>query len=181
MQSVTTRPRSGSWVRPSGRGAKMPDFPPVAGVVIVVLLAALAAPGSGQAIPAISARTYTAGTATVIVKGSFTIHEDVPINVQASMSDGEMTWLQFGVSGSDKLDVLITFAEKREIGVAIGRRKIIAIGGIVSGQKTECSGNAEVTATLISGEYQCHGVTSHDPATGKLGMVDMTVTFTARS
>lgn len=157
-------------------------FASAAGAAVFVFMATLAAPLSGQAFPVISGRTYTAGNAMVVLTGSFTIREEVAINTQASFSDGEMTWLQFGVSGSDRLDVLITYnSGSREVGIGVGRGKIIATGGIMAGEKSECTGKAEVTATLVSGEYQCKGLTSHDPATGKLGTVDMTVSFTAKS
>jgi hypothetical protein len=159
----------------------MRAFPSAAGIGLFMLLAAPASPASGQLFPAISTRYFAAGSAMVIVTGSHSIREEVPINAQASFGDGEMTWLQFGVSGSDKLDVLITYAADREIGITIGRGKVIATGGIMRGEESECSGKVEVTGTLISGEYRCKGVTSHDPATGKLGEVDMTVSFTARS
>jgi hypothetical protein len=47
--------------------------------------------------PAISARSYTSGSAIVKVTGSFQIDAEIPINTQASLSDGEMTWLQFTI------------------------------------------------------------------------------------
>ncbi len=160
----------------------MKGFPPsAAGFALLLVLVALAPPASGQAYPAISARTFTSGSATVIVTGSLSIREEVQINGRASFGDGEMTWIQFGNSGSDKLDALITYGESKEIGITIGRGKVIATGGIMPGEKAECSGKVEVTVTLISGQYTCRGLTSQHPATGTMGKVDMTVTFTAKS
>jgi hypothetical protein len=149
-------------------------------MVVTAGLLVVAGPASGQAFPTISGRTFTSGSVTVVATGSHSIREEIPINAQASFGDGEMTWIQFGVSGSDKFDVLITYADQ-EIGITVSRRKVIATGGIMRGEESECSGKAEVSATLISGEYRCKGVTSHDPATGNLGKVDMTVTFTAKT
>jgi hypothetical protein len=42
-------------------------------------------------------------------------------------------------------------------------------------------GRADVTKTLVSGRYLCSGLTSHDPATGKLGKVDVEIAFTAKT
>ena len=77
-------------------------------------------------------------------------------------------------------NALITYGETGEIGITVGRGKLMATGGIMPGEESECSGKVKVTATLISGEYVCAGVTSFDPATG-LGTVDIKVRFTAKS
>ena len=130
--------------------------------------------------PAISERQFTGGSAKVTVTGSANIDEDIAINTKASYGDGEMTWLQFGASGSEAPNALITYGETGEIGITVGKGKLIATGGIMPGEESECSGKVKVTATLISGEYVCAGVTSFDPATG-LGKVDIKVRFTAKS
>jgi hypothetical protein len=147
----------------------------------LVTLAALAGRLPGQGFPTISQRQFAGGTAKLIVTGSFSISEDVPINVQASFGDGEATWLQFGNSGSEQPNVLITYGESREIGISVGRGKLIATGGIMPGETSQCSGKVEVSAKLISGRYSCRGVSSYDPATGKMGKVDIDITFTAKS
>ncbi len=136
--------------------------------------------GQTSGFPSISARGYTAGSAYVTVSGSAKIDQQIPLNAQASVSDGEVTWLQFGVSGSEQPNALITYGETREIGISVGKGKFIVTGGIVPGEKSECSGKVQVTETSISGEYTCAGVTSHDPATGQ-GKVDITVRFTVKS
>ncbi len=46
---------------------------------------------TADGIPKIGARSYVGGSVKVTVTGSFTINADIPINKQASMSDGEMT------------------------------------------------------------------------------------------
>jgi hypothetical protein len=154
--------------------------PPRVGLAVVIL-AALAGQLPGQGFPTISQRQFAGGTAKLIVTGSFSISEDVPINVQASFGDGEATWLQFGNSGSEQPNVLITYGESREIGISVGRGKLIATGGIMPGETPQCSGNVDVSAKLISGKYSCRGVSSYDPATGKMGKVDIDITFTAKS
>jgi hypothetical protein len=147
----------------------------------LLLLAAAPCVGSAQAkFPVISSRQFTGGSAEVSVTGAFTIKEDVAINTQASFGSGDKTWLQFGTAGSPEPNAMITYGNN-EVGVTVARGKLLATGGIIVGEKSECEGEVKVTAKLISGRYKCRGVTSHDPATGKLGKVDIAVTFTAKS
>lgn len=155
-------------------------------IATLVLLLVLGAESQAQAgaeprgktppdVPKISARSYTGGSAKVTVTGAFQIDADVPINTQASVSDGEMTWLQFGVSGSPEPDALITVSEQ-EVGVSAGRGK-----QIVTAADADCSGQAEVTPKSITGHYSCKGITSYDAATGKMGTVNIEIRFTATS
>jgi hypothetical protein len=144
------------------------------------LLLATAPALRGQDFPKISERQYVDGSAKVVVTGAFSISEDVKINTKASFSDGESTWLQFGNSGSAKPNALITYSDIKEIGISIGKGKLSATGGIMPGEKSECSGKAQVKPKLVSGKYTCHGVTSYNPATGKMSKVDIEVTFTAK-
>jgi hypothetical protein len=81
------------------------------------------------AYPPISARTFTGGSATVRVSGATSIEAEVPINTQASIGDGEVTWLQFGVSGADSPHALITYGQTGEVGVSVGQGKWIVTGG----------------------------------------------------
>ena len=148
---------------------------------IAAVLTLLASSVSGQDFPKISQRQFVDGSAKLIVTGAFAINEDVPINKQASFGDGESSWLQFGASGSERPNVLITYGETKEIGITVGKGKLMATGGIMSGEKSECSGKVEVTPSLVSGKYTCRGVTAFDPATGKPGKVDIEITFTAKS
>ena len=79
---------------------------------VAIFVAALPSPGDAQSKPpVISARQFTSGSAKVVVSGSFSIDTDIAINVKASIGDGEMTWLQFGISGSVEPEALITFGE----------------------------------------------------------------------
>lgn len=137
---------------------------------------------AGQGFPTISARTYVDGTAKVVVTGSFTISNDIAINKQASFGDGEMTWIQFGVSGADEANALITYnSGLKEVGFIFGRGKKTTTAGIMEGEPSPCSGKTDVAAKLVSGHYVCKGVTSYDPSTGKMGRVDIEITFTAKS
>ena len=149
--------------------------------VVVCCLAPLslasAAHGQTSGFPDISQRQYRAGSAKVTVTGSATIAQDIPLNAQASYSDGEVTWLQFGESGAATPNSLITYGETKEIGIAVAKGKFIATGGIMPGEKSQCSGTVEVTDTTVAGEYTCAGVTSNEPA----GKVDIKVRFTATS
>jgi hypothetical protein len=77
------------------------------------------------AVPIISARSYLGGSTKVTVTGSFQIGEDIPINTQASYGDGEMTWLQYGASGAEAPNALVTVSAE-EVGVNAGRGKLAA-------------------------------------------------------
>ena len=77
------------------------------------------------AVPIISARSYLGGSAKVAVTGSFQIGEDIPINTEASYSDGEMTWLQYGASGAEAPNALVTVSAEED-GVNTGLEKLAA-------------------------------------------------------
>lgn len=162
----------------------MHRFPFLLGVAAADLaLAVVASPAVGQTagFPTISARQFTSGSAKVTVRGSVPIDQEVAINTKASFGDGEMTWLQFGVSGSEAPNALITYGESGEVGVTVGKGKFIATAGIVPGEDPQCSGKTDVSASSVSGQYTCKGVTSHDAATSKMGKVDIRIRFTAKS
>lgn len=147
-----------------------------------LFLAVVPSPAGAQAgvPPAISERQFTGGSVKVTVTGSTKIEQEITINTKASYADGGMTWLQFGESGAAAPNVLITYGETGETGITVGKGKFIATGGIIPGEKSQCLGKVQVTGTLVSGDYTCAGVTSHDPATG-MGKVDIKVRFTAKS
>ena len=149
------------------------------GVILAVVPSS--AVGQTDRPPAISERQFTGGSAKVTVTGFTKIDEDIAINTKASYGDGEMTWLQFGASGSEAPNALITYGEDGEIGISVAKGRLVATGGIIRGEKSQCSGKVQVTGTLISGDYTCAGVTSHDAATGKMEKVDIKVRFTAKS
>ena len=145
-------------------------------------LAVLASPAGAQTgvVPTVSARTFTAGSAKVTVSGSFQMDQDIPINDKASFGDGEMTWIQFGASGADAPNALITY-QVGEIGIIIGKGKFTATAGVIAGETPQCTGNSDVTPALVSGHYTCIGIASYNPATGKMGKVDIEILFTASS
>jgi hypothetical protein len=148
----------------------------------VLFLAAGATSGLAQkAYPPISARQFADGSIEVTVSGAIQIEQEVPINTQASIGDGEVTWLQFGASGSESPNSLITYGETGEVGVSVGQGKFVATAGVMPGEKPQCEGKTEVTPKLVTGHYTCRGITSHDGATGKMGKVDIAVRFTAKS
>lgn len=141
-----------------------------AGLALVMI----ASPASGQ-VTTISARQYTSGSVVLVVTGSIQINDTVAINVPASISDGGMTWLQFGASGSPTPNLLITYSEDGYgIGVGLGKK-------VATAEPQHCTGTAQVTATSVTGQYTCKGVTSYDAATGNMGKVDIQVRFTATS
>lgn len=126
-------------------------------------------------VPIISARTYVGGSAKVTVTGSFQINDDVPINTQASISDGEMTWLQYGASGSQAPNALVTVSPD-EVGINVARGQPTATIPAVS-----CTGGMKVTGNSITGHYKCPNVTSYDPRSGQMGTVDIEIELTAMS
>ena len=128
----------------------------------------------------ISERQFTGGSAIVTVTGSAKIDQEIAINTKASYGDGGMTWLQFGESGAEAPNALVTYGKDGEIGITVGKGKFIATGDIVPGEDSQCTGKVQVTQTSVSGDYTCTGVVSHDPAT-KMGKVDIKVRFTAKS
>ena len=146
----------------------------VTGMLAAALLGAAAVHADGK-IPVIGARTYIAGSAAVIVTGAFEIRGDIPINTKASFSDGEMTWLQYGDSGSEAPNMLLTVSPY-EVGFGVAKGKAIATAGAA-----DCTGDMVVTGVSIIGKYSCKGVTSYDPSTGRQGKVDIDIKLTAQS
>jgi hypothetical protein len=120
-------------------------------------------------------QNQTAGSAKVTVTGSFQFNEDIPINTQASYSDGEMTWLQYGASGSEAPNALVTVS-RDEVGINVGRGKQTATIGAEN-----CSGDMEVTGNSITGHFKCPNVTSYDPVSGQMGTVNIEVNLAATS
>ena len=127
------------------------------------------------AMPVISTRSYVGGSAKVTVTGSFQIDENIPINTQASYSDGEMTWLQYGASGSEASNALVTVSTF-EVGINASRGKPTAVIGAEN-----CTGGMEVSSRSVTGHYKCPNVTSYDPGSGKMGTVNIEIDFTATS
>lgn len=146
-----------------------------AGIVVVATLAATAPAFTADGVPKISLRAYVGGSAKVTVSGAFKINADIPINKQASMSDGEMTWLQYGVSGAAEPNMLLTVSSY-EVGFGVSRGKAMATAGA-----GDCTGDIVVGERQINGKYICKGVTSYDPSTGQMGTVDIEIQFTALS
>ncbi len=114
----------------------------------VAFLVCLAPHAAGQTAktPTVSARQFTGGSATVSVTGVVEIAAEVPLNTQASVADGSMTWLQYGASGSETPNALITYSPY-EVGVSVGKGKFIVTAGIMEGEKPQCSGSSEVTGS----------------------------------
>ena len=131
-----------------------------------------AAAGAAGKIPVISQRTFAAGTAHVVVTGSFSFTADIALNIPASISDGEETWLQYGASGSDTPNALFKVSPT-EIGIIVGQGKPSATAG------DTCQGKLDVTAASVSGHYVCKGVTSYDPRSGQMGTVSIDISLTA--
>lgn len=152
-----------------------------AALAMVICTLPVRAQSSKSTYPPISKREFTGGSVTLKVTGAFSIDGEVDLNTKASISGGDMTWLQFGASGADEPNVLITFTDIGETGINVARGKLTSTVGIMPGEKSECSGKVDVTAKEISGHYTCKGATSYDPRTFKMGKIDIEVRFTAKS
>ena len=144
-------------------------------LLLAAALVAAAPARAADGVPTISARGYVGGSAKVTVSGSFRINADIPINKQASMSDGEMTWLQYGVSGAAEPNMLLTVSSY-EVGFGVAHGKATATAGA-----EDCTGDMVVGAQQVQGKYSCKGVTSYDPSTGQMGTVDIEIQFVATS
>ena len=143
-------------------------------LLAVLVPAIIALPAAAQ-VPQISQRTFSGGTAKLKITGTFTLNEEVGINKQASIADGGMTWLQYGSSGSDSANVLVT-VQPEEVGISPGKGKQNATAGA-----DNCKGKLEVTPALVTGNYKCTGVTSYDQKTRQMGKVDIEISFTANT
>ncbi len=150
--------------------------PACAVAVLAVMVLSTSATGEAVAkLPVISDRTYVAGSAKLVVKGTFQINADIPINKPASISSDGMTWLQYGDSGAEAPNVLVTVSPY-EVGIGVGLGKQVATAG-----NDICTGDMVVTATSITGHYKCPEVVSYDPRSGNMGKVSVEIHLTATS
>ncbi len=137
-----------------------------------------AAGNSGDAL-AISSRTYTGGSVQVKITGFFPVDGTQQLNLPASLTDDDQTWLQYGVSGAPELNVLFTNSTsmaEHGLTIGVGPHTLTAVS--TSG---ECETKVEVTPTLVAGRFSCKGTTAYDKQTGQMGEVDLEVEFDARS
>ena len=142
--------------------------------------AELAAGGSGRAEPlVISKRLYTSGSVRTKITGFFEVDGTQEINKPASITDDGHTWIQYGVSGADDLNVLFTNAEDMaENGVTIGVGPNTVTATSTSG---ECKTKFDVKPATIEGHYSCTGSTGYNNKTGQMSKVDIEVEFNAGS
>jgi hypothetical protein len=145
------------------------------GAATIGLIAVTVATPAGAPLPVISGRTYISGNAKVKVTGTFHFDAVIPINKQASFGDGEMTWIQYGNSGAEEPNLLVTVS-LQELGFGVGLGKKVATAG-----GEQCTGAMEVKPAMITGHYKCPGITSYDPRDGKMGKVDIEIDMTAGS
>jgi hypothetical protein len=131
--------------------------------------------------PPISARNLTKGSITITVTGAFTMNVTLPLSAKGGFGDGQMTWIPFGDAGTAAPNALITFTDMGEVGIHVAQGTLQAVGGIGGNEKPWCTGKVDVKPKLITGEYSCIGISSHDKATDRMGKVNVTVKFTADS
>jgi hypothetical protein len=126
-------------------------------------------------IPTVSTRSFTGGSARVTVSGAITIDTELPLNARASYGDGEMTWIQFGTAEAGAPNVLITYGGG-DLGVIVGMGSKTA-----TAEGAHCTGSVQATATTVAGEYRCKDVDSWDPKTSRMGKIEISIRFTAKS
>ena len=131
--------------------------------------------------PPISARNLPSGSIHITVTGAFAMNVTLPLSEKGGFGDGEMTWVPFGDAGTTAPNALITFTDMGEVGINVVQGTLQAVGGIGGNEKPWCTGKLDVKPKLISGEYSCIGISSHDKATDRVGKVNVTVKFTAGS
>ena len=137
------------------------------------------ASGGGAEALKISNRTYTSGSTKVEISGFFEVDGSQQLNKPASITDDGSTWLQYGVSGAQELNLLFTNSEDlAENGVNIGVGPYTVTGTSTSG---ECQPAIDVTAAKVSGHYSCKGSTGYNKSTGQMGKVNIEVDFEASS
>lgn len=135
--------------------------------------------GGGTEALQISTRTYTSGTVRAKVTGFFEADGSQSLNLPASLTDDDQTWIQYGASGAPELNVLFTNSTAMaEHGVTIGVGPNTVTATSTSG---ECRTKVDVTPTLVSGRYSCTGSTGYNNQTGQMGKVDIEVEFSAGS
>jgi hypothetical protein len=138
-----------------------------------------AVPDGGSEPLVISTRTYTSGSATVKVTGFFEANGSSQLNQPASLTDGDQTWITYGVSGAPELNVGFTNSTAMaEHGITIGIGPYTVTAVSTSG---ECRTNVDVTPALVSGRYDCTGSTAYNKDTRQMGQVDIEVEFSAGS
>ena len=127
----------------------------------------------------ISSRTYTSGSVKAKVTGFFEVDGSQELNKPASITDDGSTWIQYGASGAQELNVLFTNDEAMaENGLNIGVGPYTVTATSTSG---ECRTKFDVAPTNVAGHYSCTGSTGYDKSTGQMGKVDIEVDFTAGS
>jgi hypothetical protein len=135
--------------------------------------------GGGSEPLVISTRTYTSGSATVKVTGFFEANGSSQLNLPASLTDGDQTWITYGVSGAPELNVGFTNSTAMaEHGITIGIGPYTVTAVSTSG---ECRTKVDVTPALVSGRYDCTGSTAYNKDTRQMGQVDIEVEFSAGS
>lgn len=113
------------------------------------------------------------------MSGFFSVDANQDLNKPASITDDGQTWLQYGVSGAQELNVLVTNSEEMvENGVTIGVGPYTVTATSTS---DECKVKFDVAPATVTGHYSCSGSTGYNKDSGQMGKVDLEVDFNASS
>ncbi len=127
----------------------------------------------------ISSRTYVGGNTKTKVSGFFKVDGSQELNKPASITDDGHTWLQYGVSGAQDLNVLFTNDEELpENGVTLAVGPYTVTATSTSG---ECRTTFDITPATGIGHFSCTGSTGYNKDNGQMGKVDIEVEFNATS
>jgi hypothetical protein len=136
------------------------------------------APG-GNEIPVISVRTFTGGSATVDVSGSFVLHSTLALTDLAfDSSDGVETTLSYEFN-RDSGGISLGFSHREGadglgLNINLGTWMATYLG-------SDCTWQVEVTSSTVSGHISCHDISAVNSSDETQGSVDIELDFTADS
>jgi hypothetical protein len=135
-------------------------------------------PGNDGAIPPISDRLFSGGSAQAAVKGDLSINADLSTDKVRSYVQNGLSWIGFGTEGANdgSAEIVITFGEGdpgNSVAVTSGDR--VAIG-----EDDQCQFSVHVTDTLVSGHVSCPSADVFN-GTEVVGKVSIELDFSASS
>lgn len=130
--------------------------------------------GGASVVPPISARSYSGGSTPVTVTGAFGINTSVALEAPASLSDGQKTWLNYGIDQSTGMVGI----ELTEDGIGLN----IGYGSWYATYMGEgCTWDVDVADTVVSGHISCSDIGAVNEEDGSTGTVSIELDFTANS
>jgi hypothetical protein len=137
-------------------------------------------PGNNSAIPPISDRLFTGGSAQAAVTGDMSFNANLSTDKLRSYVQDGLSWIGFGSEGASDgtAEILITFGEGdpgNTVNVTSGDGERVAIG-----KDDQCQFSVHVTATVVSGHVSCPSADVFS-GTKVVGKVSIELDFSASS